>query len=218
MYYNASASGAKWIFVMSIIVVIAAFILGNNLRDAQWLNPSIALTLTATQRTQTPNDPLAPIRTEMAANLTKVATSGNDSLIDLYNQVALLRNDVEALKRNNANLSAQDDFQNLSARLETIEDVILENPAKALQVTSLKSQLDNISAELDRISNLYLGILGLIIALAASNIFGALSVRKLKPDSSDTTLADLNEQIRQLNTQIEKLSQQNARKSKSKQE
>lgn len=39
---NGYSSGAKWFFFLAIVVLLGAFALGANVKDAKWVNPEIA--------------------------------------------------------------------------------------------------------------------------------------------------------------------------------
>lgn len=39
---NSAATGAKWFFFLAIVILIGAFALGANVKDAKWLNGEIA--------------------------------------------------------------------------------------------------------------------------------------------------------------------------------
>ncbi len=41
-YQNGVATGAKWFFFLAIVILIGAFALGANVKDAKWLNGDIA--------------------------------------------------------------------------------------------------------------------------------------------------------------------------------
>jgi hypothetical protein len=72
----------------------------------------------------------------------------------------------------------EDSIIQLQDSMSSIEEVILDDPTKALEMTLLKKDMDNVDQEVDRLDNWNKWIFGLmftlvlaVLSLAASNFF-----------------------------------------------
>lgn len=173
----------------------------------------VSPTPTATARiitaTPQPSNTPSPIKTPDVVSVTPNAQT-------LYDQVTQLRIDVDRLQSNSGNTQLERDVKNLGARLGTIEEVILENPGKALQVAALRNDVDKISSQLTTAQDDINSMRGFYYTIVASVILLAITTAlsswvKPKNEARDSGLSDVKEQIRQLNIQIEKIAQQNAK-------
>ena len=181
-YSGLTLTAALITTVCAITLLVQYFLISN-----QPLFPAITATATVTLRPTTTTTKV-PVATFTA--LPQVVSGDNilvqQELQDLQREVIALQQQVDTLAQNNKNSikdseikQLQDSINTLSQRLEAIETVILNNPAKALEITLLRQEIDNLQlsyqqdlnstrVEIDRIYDLSKWFLGLILTMALS--------------------------------------------------
>lgn len=156
--------------------------------------------------TQTANAIMTIKPTLTTSSLTPGAiTSAPSTLIpqEISTQVAALQNQVSTLQASVAQLPAsanygppiaaiQSEQKSLDERMSTIESVILENPAKSLELTQMRQDMDRTQKELDRIytqNNWFIGLLFTLALALFTFAFGSINSNKraAKSDQKNST-------------------------------
>ena len=169
--------------IISVLAAIISLGLGANLRSIS-IGPISFDTPTPTLATPTPVPPSLP--TQVAA---------------LQSEVAALRQELNTLTQTiasnpNANpdtIALRADLQSIDGRLSVIEQAVLDNPAKALQLTLLSREMDNLKAnyqsslestrqEIGRIYDLNKWFIGLMFTMAIGLLSLAVSNFIKKPE------------------------------------
>lgn len=96
----------------------------------------------------------------------------------------------------------------LNTRLQTIEDVILENPEKVLQVVLLQKEIDAFRSETQRTNNIYTWILGSIFTSTISILAITTNLLKTKNENKQVDISELKQKAHQSDEQIKKLAEQ----------
>lgn len=128
---------------------------------------------------------------------------------DLQAQVAMLQHEVAALRQeldsltqvvasnpNPDSIALRADLQSLDQRLSVIEQAVLDNPARALQLTLLSREMDNLKAnyqsdlestrqEIGRIYDLNKWFIGLMFTMAIGLLSLAVSNFIKKPERQE---------------------------------
>jgi len=169
--------------IIGLLAAIISLVLGANLRPIS-IGPISFDIPTPTLATSTPVPPSLP--TQVAA---------------LQSEVAALRQELNILTQTmasnpNANpdtIALRADLQSIDGRLSVIEQAVLDNPAKALQLTLLSREMDNLKAnyqsnlestrqEIGRIYDLNKWFIGLMFTMAIGLLSLAVSNFIKKPE------------------------------------
>lgn len=159
----------------------------------QLFDPTTLPTLTLT-RTASP--PITP--TTISTKATPTSGSGNSNITP---EIQQLKTNMAQLQNSNSQTTMKVD--ELGTRLEAIESIILEDPAKVLQTTVLINEVNALKSETQRMNNLYLGILGLIFTLAIGIFTLAVSYRKQSVSQANNN--DKMDLTQKLSDQVESL-------------
>lgn len=169
--------------IIGVLATIISLVLGANLQSIS-IGPISFDTPTPTLATPTPVPPSLP--TQVAA---------------LQSEVAALRQELNTLTQTiasnpNANpdiIALRADLQSIDGRLSVIEQAVLDNPAKALQLTLLSREMNNLKAnyqsdfesmrqEIGRIYDLNKWFIGLMFTMAIGLLSLAVSNFIKKPE------------------------------------
>lgn len=172
--------------ITTIIVVLFAFPPFQRLFE-----PSLSSTITSTP------SPLITYTT-IPTKETTTPGSGNSNVNP---EIQQLKTNITQLQNSNAQTTMKID--ELGTRLEAIESIILEDPAKVLQTTFLINEVSSLKAETQRMYNLFLGMLGLIFTLAISIFTLAIGYRRQR--ASQVSDSEKTDQVSQTSNQLESL-------------
>lgn len=171
---------------LSILVAVMTLVLGAKIQSISLFGIELAVpTTTPTYITTT------PIAVTPNPDV-------NSRIANLENEVKSLRQEINGLKQNtpssntsNANTAS---LQELDGRISVIEQAVLDNPSRALQLPMLSQEMDNMKAsyekdlqttrqEVDRLYDLNKWFIGLMFTMALGIVSMSISNFMKKPET-----------------------------------